>query len=156
MINIIIGTKAQLVKMAPIMAGLQNKNIEYNFIFTGQHKETINELLNTFKLKMPNFTLYQGNDITGVFQMILWVIRSLIQTIVQKKQIFRDQKGIALVHGDAFSALLGALMAKIGGLKVGYIEAGLRSFKLFEPFPEEITRRITSLLVDYHFCPGKF
>lgn len=156
MIHIIIGTKAQLVKMAPIMARLQTRGIQYNFIFTGQHKETISELLNVFKLKAPDYVLYEGDDITGVFQMVFWGIFSLIQTLRRKRKIFHSQKGIVLVHGDAFSALLGALMAKVGGLKIGYIEAGLRSFNLREPFPEEITRRITSLLADYHFCPGEF
>ena len=156
MIHIILGTKAQLIKMAPIMVELQKRKIDYNFIFTGQHKETIKELIETFKLKKPDYILYEGKDITKISQMIIWTIQCLIHTFRNKKKIFKNQKGIVLVHGDAFSALLGAIMAKISGLKIGYIEAGLRSFNLFHPFPEEIVRIITSKFADYHFCPGEF
>jgi UDP-N-acetylglucosamine 2-epimerase (non-hydrolysing) len=89
--------------------------------------------------------------------MFIWSINCLIKTIKNKKDIFGSNKeGIVLVHGDTFSALLGARMAKIAGLKVGTVEAGLRSFDLFNPFPEEIIRRLLSPLTDYHFCPGDF
>lgn len=156
MIHIIIGTKAQLIKMAPVMKELADRNIGYNFIFTGQHNETIDELINVFKLKAPDYRLYSGRDITSVPAMIAWMIYCLFKSVKNKSEIFRNKKGIALVHGDAFSALLGALMAKISGVKVGHVEAGLRSFNSFHPFPEEITRVLTSYLADYHFCPGEF
>ena len=156
MIHIILGTKAQLIKVAPVMIELQKRKIDYNFIFTGQHKETIKELIETFRLKKPDYVLYEGKDITKISQMIIWATQCLTHTFRNKKKIFNNQKGIVLVHGDAFSALLGAIMGKIAGLKVGYIEAGLRSFNFFHPFPEEITRRITSRFADYHFCPGEF
>ncbi|MDP2947278.1 MAG: UDP-N-acetylglucosamine 2-epimerase, partial [Nanoarchaeota archaeon] len=156
MIHVILGTKAQLIKMAPVMKELADRNIGYNFIFTGQHKETIGELIEVFKLKSPDYTLYNGADITKISQMFFWILKCLWQTIKNKKIIFKNKKGIILVHGDTASTLLGTLMAKIGDLKIGYIEAGLRSFNLLSPFPEEIVRRITSRLADYHFCPGAF
>ena len=156
MIHIILGTKAQLIKVAPVMIELQKRKIDYNFIFTGQHKETIKELIEVFKLKKPDYILYEGKDITKISQMVIWTFQCLIHTLKNKRKIFQDRKGVVLVHGDAFSVLLGAIMGKIAGLKVGYIEAGLRSFNLFHPFPEEITRRITSRFADYHFCPGDF
>jgi len=132
MIYIILGTKAQLIKMAPVMKELADRNIGYNFIFTGQHRETINELVNVFKLKAPDYRLYDGRDITSVLAMFFWTVHCLIKTFKNKAEIFKgDKNGMALVHGDAFSALFGALMAKISGLKVGYVEAGLRSFDLF-------------------------
>ncbi|MDD5639055.1 MAG: UDP-N-acetylglucosamine 2-epimerase [Candidatus Pacebacteria bacterium] len=143
--------------MAPIMEELQKQKINYNFVFTGQHKETIKELIDVFGLKKPDYILYDGKDITKISQMLIWSINCLIKTIKNKKDIFgSDKKGIVLVHGDTFSAILGARMAKIAGLKVGTIEAGLRSFDLFNPFPEEIIRRLLSPLTDYHFCPGNF
>ncbi|MHA1439881.1 MAG: UDP-N-acetylglucosamine 2-epimerase [Promethearchaeota archaeon] len=155
-IHVVIGTKAQLIKVALVMVELQKRKIDYNFIFTGQHKETIKELMEVFKLKEPDYVIYQGKDITKIPQMIIWTIQCLIHTFKNKKKIFKNQKGVVLVHGDAFSVLLGAFMGKIAGLKVSYIEAGLRSFNFFHPFPEEITRRMTSRLADYHFCPGEF
>jgi UDP-N-acetylglucosamine 2-epimerase (non-hydrolysing) len=65
-----------------------------------------------------------------------------------------DRNGIVLVHGDTFSTLLGALMGRVAGLQVGHIESGLRSFNLFHPFPEEITRLLTFRLSDFRFAPG--
>jgi len=138
------------------MKELADRNIGYSFIFTGQHKETIEELINVFRLKVPDYMLYDGADITKISQMFFWIFKCLWQTIKNKKIIFKDKKGIVLVHGDTASTLLGALMARIDNLEIGYVEAGLRSFKLFNPFPEELIRRIVSRLADYHFCPGDF
>ena len=156
MIHIVVGTKAQLIKIAPVMAVLQNRNIGYNFIYTGQHQETIGQLRDNFGIKEPDVVLYQGKDITGLIQMFFWMIRILFKTVFQKKRIFKKQgaKDIVLVHGDTFSTLLGALMGKVAGIKVGHVESGLRSFNLFHPFPEEITRLLTFQLSDYYFCPG--
>lgn len=157
MIHIIIGTKAQLVKMAPVMATMAGSGIPYNFIYTGQHRATIEEMLADFGVKKPDMTLYDGKDITSVFTMFSWSLRLLVVSFFNKNRIFRgDKKGIVLVHGDTLSTLLGALMGKIAGLKVGHVESGLRSFDLFHPFPEEITRILTFRLSDILFCPGKW
>jgi len=157
MIHIVVGTKAQLIKMAPVMATLASSGIKYNFICTGQHRDTIDEMLIDFGLKKPDVTLYDGNDITSVFAMIVWSLRLLIVSIFQKKIIFQgDKNGIVLVHGDTLSTLIGALMGKIARLKVGHVESGLRSFNFFHPFPEEITRMLAFRLSDILFCPGKW
>lgn len=157
MIHIVIGTKAQLIKMAPILKYMQDQNIAYNYISTGQHKATIDDILANFNIKKPNYTLYNGKDITSIIQMLFWLIRNLIHTIKNKNKIFQnDKNGIVLVHGDTFSTLLGAIMAKIAGLKVGHVESGLRSFNIFHPFPEEITRILTFKLADYMFAPGEW
>jgi len=156
MIHIVVGTKAQLIKVAPIMAALQDQQVAYNFIFTGQHRETIGELRKNFGVKAPDIVLYDGRDITGIIQMFFWMLRILFKTIFQRQKIFRKQgkNDIVLVHGDTFSTLLGALMGKIAGKNVGHVESGLRSFNLLHPFPEEITRILTFNISDYYFCPG--
>ena len=138
------------------MAALQEKQLDYNFIFTGQHQETIAQLRKNFGLKEPDVMLYQGKDITGLLQMFFWMLRILFKTIFYRRQIYKKQgsNDIVLVHGDTFSTLLGALMGKVAGKNVGHIESGLRSFNLFHPFPEEITRILTFGLTDYYFCPG--
>jgi UDP-N-acetylglucosamine 2-epimerase (non-hydrolysing) len=157
-IHIVIGTKAQLIKMAPIMMELEKKKIKYNFIFTGQHKETINEIRENFNIKSPDKILYTGKDITGIFQMLCWLTRICYKSVLKRKEIFgtTSQNDIVLVHGDTFSTVLGALMGKFGKIKIAHIESGLRSFNLFHPFPEEINRKITFLLSDYYFCPGQW
>ncbi|HWQ96182.1 MAG TPA: UDP-N-acetylglucosamine 2-epimerase [Candidatus Methylomirabilis sp.] len=137
------------------MVELQKRNINYNFIFTGQHKDTMEQLSRNFGLKNPDFFMDKSSkDITGVIQMSVWVIKNLIITLLHKKEIFQGQKGIVMVHGDTFSTLLGALMGKLAGLKVAHVESGLRSFDFANPFPEEITRVIVFKFTDYYFCSG--
>jgi UDP-N-acetylglucosamine 2-epimerase (non-hydrolysing) len=157
MIHILIGTKAQLIKMAPVMREMQLRGIEYNFVFSGQHNETIKDIRTNFGVKEPDFLLYSGKDITSIPQILFWFCKVLGKGFFQKSRMFRkDHTGIILNHGDTFSALLGSLLGKIGGLKTGHIESGLRSFKLFHPFPEEITRLLVFKLTDYFYCPGEW
>lgn len=158
MIHIVIGTKAQLVKMAPIMARLEQQQIPYNFIATSQHKEKMDDLLDNFDIKRPDYTLYRDKkDVTSILQMGRWLLSCLWEAWKNKKTIFQnDQSGIVLVHGDTFSTLLGALMGHLAGLKIGHVESGLRSFHLFHPFPEEITRLLTFKLSHIYFCPGQW
>jgi UDP-N-acetylglucosamine 2-epimerase (non-hydrolysing) len=157
MIHVVIGTKAQLIKMAPIMKLLQDENTGYNYISTGQHRETMDDIHRNFGLKSPDYRLYQGKDITSVTRMAAWGTSNILRTVQHKREIFKnDTNGIVLVHGDTFSTLLGAVMGKVAGLKVAHIESGLRSFRLLHPFPEEITRILTFRLADYMFCPGEW
>lgn len=155
-VHIVLGTKAQLIKMAPLMAIMEKRNIPYNFIFTGQHKETIDDLRENFSIKKPDITLHDGKDITSISSMFFWSLKILFKSLTGKRKIFgiTDKDDIVLVHGDTFSTLLGALMGKIAGLKVGHVESGLRSFNIFNPFPEELTRILTFKLSDFYFCPG--
>lgn len=159
MIHVVIGTKAQLVKMAPIMLEMQNRGIDYNFIFTGQHQETMDDLRENFTLKNPDVILHKGKDVTSIPRMLLWLLTILFATFFNGRSIFRgdkDPKSVVLVHGDTFSTLLGALMGKVSGKRVAHVESGLRSFNLFHPFPEELTRLMTFRLSDLYFCPGQW
>jgi UDP-N-acetylglucosamine 2-epimerase (non-hydrolysing) len=157
MIHIFIGTKAQLIKMAPVMSLLQKQHIEYNFIFSGQHKETIDDLRKNFGVKAPDFILYEGKDITTVLQMLVWSVRLIIKSFSQRKRLWKgDKNGIVLNHGDTFSTLIGTVLAKISGQKSAHIESGLRSFNLLHPFPEELTRILVFRMSDYYFCPGSW
>lgn len=142
--------------MAPIMWQLNQRNIPYNFISTGQHKDTMNEILKNFELDGPDQVLYKGTDITSVVSMAWWAIAILARSIFLKRKIFRnDKNGLILIHGDTLSTLIGAIMGKLAGLKVAHIESGLRSYNWFHPFPEELTRVLAFKFSDYYFCPGK-
>ncbi len=155
MIHVFIGTKAQLIKMAPVMVGLQKRNIPYNFIFSGQHQATIRNIRDEFGLKEPDINLYTGKDITGIFQMLFWSIRIIAFSLYHRQEVWKgDKNGIVLNHGDTFSTLLGTLLARICGQRSAHVESGLRSFNLFHPFPEEITRILTFYLSSIYFAPG--
>tara|TARA_R110002110_G_scaffold303525_2_gene517660 strand:+ start:26423 stop:27496 length:1074 start_codon:yes stop_codon:yes gene_type:complete len=157
MIHVFIGTKAQLIKMAPVMVELQTREIPYNFIFSGQHQATVSNIREEFGLKDPDVTLYNGKDITGVGQMLFWSLRILLFSLSHRKQVWQDDKnGIVLNHGDTFSTLLGSLLARVAGHRSAHVESGLRSFRLFHPFPEEITRLLTFRLSNVYFAPGKW
>jgi UDP-N-acetylglucosamine 2-epimerase (non-hydrolysing) len=157
MIHIVLGTKAQLVKMAPVMSRLKERGVPYNFIFTGQHRATTREMLVEFELKEPDVVLYDGEDVVSIVQVIGWATRVLGRSIVRRRQIFQgDREGIVLVHGDTFSTVLGGLMGRMSGLRVGHVESGLRSFNVFHPFPEELNRLATFRLSHVLFCPGSW
>ncbi len=157
MIHVFLGTKAQLIKMAPVMYELQQRDIDYNFVFSGQHQATVDNIRDEFGIKAPDVVLYTGRDITGIAQMALWATKLLFYSLRNRTKVWRgDKTGIVLVHGDTFSTLIGAILAKASGLKCAHVEAGLRSFDLLNPFPEEITRLATFSLSDVLFAPGEW
>lgn len=157
MIHVFIGTKAQLIKMAPIMVELQDRGIPYNFIFSGQHKATVSNIRREFGIKDPDVTLYRGKDITSVMQMLIWGLRIVFKAIKNRKTIWQgDSRGIVLNHGDTFTTLLGSVLAKLCGHRSAHVESGLRSFKLFHPFPEEAIRVLTFRLSDIYYAPGEW
>jgi UDP-N-acetylglucosamine 2-epimerase (non-hydrolysing) len=157
MIHIFIGTKAQLIKMAPVLQEMNSRDITYNFIFSGQHKETIADLLEDYQLRKPDISLYTGNDITSIGKMIRWGIMILAKTIRDKEDIFKgDKSGVIVNHGDTFSTLLGSVIGKINGIKTAHVESGLTSKNILHPFPEELFRRIVFYLSDIYFCPGNW
>lgn len=156
MIHVLIGTRAQLIKMIPLMHLMQEEGIPYNFIYMAQHHETIYQMIDDFAIKRPDHVLCdRGTDIVSSKQMVLWSLKVLMSGYRRKNEIFEgDRNGIVLIHGDAPPLLLGALLAKGQGLAVASVEAGLRSFNYFKPFPEELTRVLTGKLglIDLFFC----
>lgn len=156
MIHIFVGTKAQLIKMAPIMRELQSRGVDYNFIFSGQHQDTIVELRKNFGVKPPDIVLHSGADITSIPKMLFWMLKIIFVSFKKRKDLWRgDNKGIVLNHGDTFSTLLGTILARLGGHKAAHVESGLRSFNLFSPFPEELTRIIVFALSNIYFAPDQ-
>ena len=159
MLHIILGTRAQIIKMAPVMKELKDRGIPYNFIFLAQHKETMNEIMEQFEIKKPDIVIGDlGKDITHVLDMIFWSLRVLAYSFANKKKIFKnDRDGVVLIHGDAPPLFLGGAIAKMQGLKVAQIEGGLRSFNFLRPFPEELIRVLASKcgLIDIFFCQNE-
>ncbi|PTY38375.1 UDP-N-acetylglucosamine 2-epimerase [Saccharospirillum sp. MSK14-1] len=152
-IEIVIGTKAQLVKMAPIMLTLDKMNIRYLFTLTGQHENTIDQLVSSFGLKKPDNQLIPNRETDNPIKLFKWFYL-ILKTILLTKN--KNNVHIVLVHGDTLSTLIGAIYAKKIGAKLGHVEAGLRSFNLTNPFPEEIIRILVSRLTDYHYAPGNW
>lgn len=158
MIHFIVGTRAQLIKTAPVMAECARRGIPYNFIFFAQHRQTIYEIIDLFGIKRPDCVIGDtGQDLTDVKTLLRWASGVFWTGITGRRRIFRnDKKGVAIVHGDALPALLGAVLARAAGLRVAHLEAGLRSFNYRHPFPEELIRVLIWKLhlADCYFCPN--
>jgi UDP-N-acetylglucosamine 2-epimerase (non-hydrolysing) len=157
LINCFVGTRAQLIKMAPVILEMENRGVPLRLVFTGQHEETMARLLEDFGIRTAPRHLYQGREVTGVLQMGVWFLRSLWKCLRRPDDFLaRGKKGrdVVVVHGDTFSTLLGALAGAWLGMRVAHVEAGLRSHNLLHPFPEELTRLAVARLADLAFCPG--
>jgi UDP-N-acetylglucosamine 2-epimerase (non-hydrolysing) len=159
MIHIFVGTKAQFIKMMPIMQVLADRGIAYNFIDAGQHGGLTGSLVKQFNLKMPDVYLRKNSDtIRTIGSAIQWTLTSVGRLLLSPekvyKRIFKGQGGICLIHGDTLTTLISLLYAKRCGLKVAHVEAGLRSFNYFDPFPEEIIRLLAMRYSDLLFAPA--
>jgi UDP-N-acetylglucosamine 2-epimerase (non-hydrolysing) len=157
MIHCVIGTRAQLIKMAPILVEMEKREWPYSILYTGQHTDSFIELYRDFKIKTPLTSVLKSGETNTIPKMSIWLIKLAAIIVTNRIPILKDRKGhndIVLVHGDTFSTIVGSLMSKRNGIKVGHIESGLRSFNLLHPFPEEISRLITFRLSDIAFCPS--
>jgi len=153
MIHIFIGTKAQYVKTAPVIRKLDQRGIEYNLIDSGQHAQLQHKYRKYFGIRTPDLFLREGKqDITSVFIVIGWFLVNFFEVLIfrkkAKRKFFRNKKGVCIVHGDTPTTLLSILIAKMCGVEILHLEAGLRSFDIFNPFPEEIIRVITMNIAD--------
>ena len=157
MIYCIIGTRAQLIKMAPVIAGIEDKGWPLRVIHTGQHLISMGDLRKDFSLQTPWTYLIKKAEAKTIFSSLKWLIHIMYLTAFRAKKLIPNankNKDIVLVHGDTFSTVIGALLGKFSGASVGHVESGLRSFNLWNPFPEELNRLITFSLSNKAYCPG--
>jgi UDP-N-acetylglucosamine 2-epimerase (non-hydrolysing) len=155
-LHVLVGTRAQLIKMAPVIREIERRRLPLNLLFTGQHQLTMQELLDDFGIGTPHRLVYRGREIGGLVQMGGWFCLCLWRLLRHAGTWFgpRATRGVLVVHGDTMSTLLGALAGRLLGMKVAHVESGLRSFRLLHPFPEELTRLCVFRLADYGYCPG--
>lgn len=145
-ILLVFGTRPEAIKMAPLIKEFKNYNIECKVCVTAQHREMLDQVLDLFDIK-PDYdlNLMQPNqDLYDVTSNIL----------LGMKTIFNEFKAdLVLVHGDTTTTLSVTLSAFYQQIKIGHVEAGLRTNNLYSPWPEEANRQITSVLANYHFVP---
>ncbi len=161
MIHIFVGTKAQFIKMMPIMLRLRERGVDYNLIDAGQHAGLTTELLDQFGLRYPDVFIRRANtNINTITQAIAWAVSNFGRSIFCKKRIyqkvFQSQNGVCLIHGDTLTTLISLLFAKRCGIHVAHVEAGLRSFDLLDPFPEEMIRLIVMQFSDILLAPSQW
>ncbi len=153
-----IGTTTELIKIAPVMSQFEKIGQKYKVITSGQTAVKFDELSFLIKKGKPDIVLGEKRNKSSIFIFLIWSVLTMLKT-PQLKEEFKnlDKKNTYfIVHGDPVSSLIGAIIAKVYGLKLVHIESGLRSFNFLEPFPEEICRYIISRLADIHFCPNEW
>ncbi len=144
----IFGTRPEAIKMVPVIRAL-HKNFGDNHAkvcVTGQHRGMLDQILELFAIK-PDYDL----NIMKKNQSLVDITSQILKKLRAVFQIYRPD--IVLVHGDTTTTLAASLAAFYEKIMVGHIEAGLRSDNIYSPWPEELNRRITSLISEYHFAP---
>ena len=144
----IIGTRPEVIKMAPVIRELRNRPavFEPTVIVTGQHREMSEPYMNLFGIKADvDLAIMQKNQtLDSIFVNILTVLPAALAKL---------EPDIMLVQGDTSSAFAAALAAYHGKIMVGHVEAGLRTGNKYNPFPEEMNRRLVGAVADLHFAP---
>lgn len=145
----IFGTRPEAIKMAPLVKELEKRSDITSLVcVTAQHREMLDQVLDYFEIK-PNFDL----NIMKSKQSLTGITNKVLEGL---EEIFSCEKpDMILVHGDTSTTFSAALSAFYHKIKVGHVEAGLRSFDKYFPFPEEMNRKLTSALTDLHFSPTK-
>jgi UDP-N-acetylglucosamine 2-epimerase (non-hydrolysing) len=159
MIYVVLGTRAQLIKMAPVLRVLEERRAQVRLLLTGQHHETMDDLIADFGIRTRPELVYRGPEASGLPAMARWGIGCLWQFLRHRRRWFEQPdraRDVIVVHGDTFSTLLGALVGRLLRVRVAHVESGLRSFNLRHPFPEELTRLAVFRLADIAFCPGSW
>lgn len=143
----VFGTRPEAIKMAPLVLELQRRpQFDCRVCLTAQHRELLDSVLRTFSLK-PDYDL----DIMTPGQSLCRITSRVIDGLDQVLRQF--QPDLALVHGDTTTTMSAAIASFYNGVKVGHVEAGLRTYDKQSPFPEEANRLVTGDLADLHFCP---
>ena len=145
----IFGTRPEATKMAPLILKMrENPNIEQVVAVTAQHRELLDPVLELFDIK-PDYDL----DIMQPGQTLASILTRSLERLCQ--DISEAKPDIVLVHGDTSTAFAGALAAYYDKRMIGHVEAGLRTYDKYSPYPEEMNRRLVSTLADLHFCPNR-
>ena len=135
--------------MAPVCKELsKHKDIKLTVCVTAQHREMLDQVLSIFDIfpQIDMDIMKKGQDLFGVTSTILLKMRDVLS---------RENPDLVLVHGDTTTSFVTSLACFYEKIKVGHIEAGLRTYDINSPFPEELNRQITGLIANYHFAPTK-
>lgn len=146
----IFGTRPEAIKMAPLVKELENNSdkIESIVCVTAQHRQMLDQVLDIFEIT-PDYDLNIMKDRQTLVEIVTRSLQGLDEVMKEAKP------DIVLVHGDTSTTFVGSLAAFYNQIAVGHVEAGLRTYNKYFPYPEEINRRITGVIADMHFAPTK-
>ena len=147
-IMLVFGTRPEAIKMAPLVKEFQKYPKEFRTVVcvSGQHREMLDQVLHIFDI-LPDYDLNimkQGQDLYDVTTQVLLGMRNVLQA---------ESPDIVLVHGDTTTSMAAALAAFYQQIPVGHVEAGLRTYNVYSPWPEEMNRQITGRIASWNFAP---
>lgn len=144
----IFGTRPEAIKMAPIILELEKQadTFESVVVVTAQHRQMLDQVLNIFNIE-PDYDL----DIMKNKQSLAYITSNVLMGL--EEIIRKEVPDIILVHGDTTTTFAASLAAFYNQIKIGHVEAGLRTWNKFSPYPEEINRQVTDVLADLYFAP---
>lgn len=154
-----VGTIAELIKLAPVVMALRAEGVTVCGIATGQNDLTSSDL---YQLVFPEgvaATIVSPPQHSKTVAFFRWAVICSLKAVFVFREVFRRhrmRRPRLIVHGDTVSTFIGAFAGWLAGARIVHVEAGLRSFHLFRPFPEELSRVLVSWFTSWAFCPGQW
>lgn len=146
-VMLVFGTRPEAIKMCPLVNELKSrKNLQTIVCVTGQHREMLRQVLDTFKV-VPDYDLAIMKDRQTLFDVTINILER-IKAVLEK-----EMPDVVLVHGDTSTTFVTALACFYMHIPVGHVEAGLRTYNLNSPWPEEFNRQAVSIVSEFNFCP---
>ena len=143
---VVFGTRPEAIKMCPLIKELKTRKLKTVVCVTGQHREMLDQVLQAFNV-VPDYDLSVMKDKQTLFdvtQNILYKMKDILEKV---------KPDVVLVHGDTSTTFVTSLACFYLQIPVGHVEAGLRTYDIYSPFPEEFNRQATGIIAKYHFSP---
>lgn len=148
-VMLIFGTRPEAIKMCPVVKEIaKDPDLKPIVCVTAQHREMLDQVLHLFQVQ-PDYDLNIMKDRQTLYDITSRVLTGLAPVLAEVKP------DLVLVHGDTTTTFAGALAAYYAQIPVGHVEAGLRTNNKYNPFPEEMNRRLTGAICEWHFAPTK-
>ena len=146
-VMLVFGTRPEAIKMCPLVKELkQRKELETVVCVTGQHRQMLDQVLEAFEV-IPDYDLAIMKDRQTLFDVTISILEKI------KGVLEKEKPGVVLVHGDTTTTFATALAAFYLQIPVGHVEAGLRTYNIYSPYPEEFNRQATSIISRFNFAP---
>ena len=146
-VMLVFGTRPEAIKMCPLVNELKSrKNFETLVCVTGQHRQMLDQVLNAFGI-VPDFDLSIMKDKQTLFDITTNILNSI------KEVLEKERPDVVLVHGDTSTTFVTALACFYLQIPVGHVEAGLRTYNIYSPYPEEFNRQAVGIVAKYNFSP---
>lgn len=146
-VMVVFGTRPEAIKMCPLVNELKNrKTIDTIVCVTGQHRQMLDQVLDVFNV-VPEYDLSIMKEKQTLFDVTTGILNSIGDILT------REQPDIVLVHGDTTTTFAAALACFYHKIPVGHVEAGLRTYDIYSPYPEEFNRQAVGIISEYNFAP---